>query len=33
MADGFSVQSIDIEGFKGFSSPQKVDFRSRTSSC
>ena len=29
MATGFSVQSVEIEGFKGFASPQAIDFRSR----
>ena len=29
MAGGFSVQSVEIEGFKGFASLQKVDFKSR----
>ncbi len=29
MASGFSVESVEIEGFKGFASPQTIDFRSR----
>lgn len=29
MAVGFSVQSVEIEGFKGFASPKSIDFRSR----
>lgn len=29
MATGFSVQSVEIEGFKGFASSQTIDFRSR----
>ena len=29
MASGFSVQSVEIEGFKGFASSQTIDFRSR----
>ena len=29
MAVGFSVQSVEIEGFKGFASPKSMDFRSR----
>lgn len=29
MAAGFSVQSVEIEGFKGFASPTAIDFRSR----
>ena len=29
MAGGFSVESVEIEGFKGFASPQAIDFRSR----
>ena len=29
MVGGFSVQSVEIEGFKGFASPKVVDFRSR----
>ena len=29
MSSGFSVQSVEIEGFKGFASLQEVDFKSR----
>lgn len=29
MARGFSVQGVEIEGFKGFSSPQTIDFKGR----
>lgn len=29
MASGFRVQSVEIEGFKGFSSPKTIDFNSR----
>ena len=29
MARGFSVQGVDIEGFKGFASPKAIDFRGR----
>ena len=29
MATGFSVQSVEIEGFKGFASSQAIDFKSR----
>ena len=29
MARGFSVQGVEIEGFKGFTSPQAVDFKGR----
>ena len=29
MADGFSVQGIEIEGFKGFTSSQEIDFKGR----
>ncbi len=29
MAGGFSVQSVEIEGFKGFASPKVIDFKSR----
>ena len=29
MASGFNIQSIEIEGFKGFTSPQTIDFEGR----
>jgi len=29
MAGGFRVQSVEIEGFKGFTSPKTIDFKSR----
>ena len=29
MARGFSVQGVEIEGFKGFTSPQAIDFKGR----
>ena len=29
MAYGFSVQSVEIEGFKGFSSPKRIEFKGR----
>ena len=29
MAGGFSVQGVEIEGFKGFTSPKTIDFKSR----
>ena len=29
MARGFSVQGVEIEGFKGFTSPKAIDFKSR----
>ena len=29
MARGFSVQSVEIEGFKGFTSPQRIEFKGR----
>ena len=29
MAHGFSVQGVEIEGFKGFASPQAIDFKGR----
>ena len=29
MAHGFSVQGVEIEGFKGFTSPKTVDFKGR----
>ncbi len=29
MADGFSIQSVEIEGFKGFTAPQIIDFKGR----
>lgn len=29
MVDGFSVQSVEIEGFKGFTSPKIIDFKGR----
>ena len=29
MAHGFSVQGVEIEGFKGFTSPQAIDFKGR----
>ena len=29
MARGFSVQGVEIEGFKGFASPQAIDFKGR----
>lgn len=29
MADGFRIQSVEIEGFKGFTTPQSIDFKGR----
>ena len=29
MASGFNIQSVEIEGFKGFTSPQTIDFEGR----
>ena len=29
MAGGFSVQGVEIEGFKGFTSPKEIDFKGR----
>lgn len=29
MPSGFSVQGVEIEGFKGFTSPESIDFRGR----
>ena len=29
MAGGFSLQSVEIEGFKGFTSPKRIDFKGR----
>lgn len=29
MARGFTVESVEIEGFKGFTSPNHVDFKGR----
>ena len=29
MARGFSVQGVEVEGFKGFASPQAIDFKGR----
>ena len=29
MARGFSVQGVEIEGFKGFTSPKAIDFKGR----
>ena len=29
MANGFNIQSVAIEGFKGFTSPQTIDFEGR----
>ena len=33
MADGFSVQGVEIEGFKGFTTPKIIDFKGPTYSC